>query len=56
MKLIKITTNKFDVNIDLAYAKTSNFTGKTIYKNANCYIHRDAIDNLNKAIITNYYY
>ena len=50
MKLIKITTNKFDVNIDLAYAKTSNFTGKKIYKNANCYIHKDAIGNLNKAI------
>ena len=28
MDLIEITEKKYDVNIDLAYAKNTNFTGK----------------------------
>ena len=50
MNLVEITNNKFDVEIDLAYAKTSNFTGKRIYINSKCYIHIDAIGNFKKAI------
>ena len=45
MNLIEITTNEFDVTINLAYAKSSNFTGKKIYKNSRCYLHKDAINN-----------
>ena len=30
MNLIEITTNEFDVTINLAYAKSSNFTGEYI--------------------------
>ena len=50
MNLIEITTNEFDVTINLAYAKSSNFTGKKIYKNSRCYLHKDAINNLTNAI------
>lgn len=51
MNLIEITNNKFDVNIDLAYSKTSNFTGKKIYIRSKCYIHNDAIKNFKRAIL-----
>ena len=50
MNLIEITTNEFDVTINLAYAKSSNFTGEKIYKNSRCYLHKDAINNLTNAI------
>ena len=50
MNLIEITTNKYDVLIDLAYAMDNNFTGKKIYKHSKCYIHRDTLPYLKSAI------
>ena len=35
MKLIEITEKKYEVNIELSYAKNNNFTGKKIYKKIN---------------------
>ena len=32
MKLIEITEEIYDVSIELAYARSDNFTGKNIYK------------------------
>jgi len=50
MKLIEITEDKYDISIELAYAKTNNFTGKKIYKHNKCFIHQDALPKLLSAI------
>ena len=42
MNLIEITEKKHKVIIELAYATKNNFTGKKIYKNNKCFIHKDA--------------
>ena len=50
MKLIEITEEKYEVNIELSYAKSDNFTGKKIYKKNRCFIHKDALPKLELAI------
>ena len=50
MKLIEITEEIYDVSIELAYARSDNFTGKKIYKNNKCFIHEDALPKLLSAI------
>ena len=50
MDLIEITEKKYDVNIDLAYAKNTNFTGKNIYLQNKCFLHKDAMPKLILAI------
>jgi D-alanyl-D-alanine dipeptidase len=50
MKLIEITENRYDVSIELEYAKKDNITGKEIYKHNRCFIHKDAEQKLLSAI------
>lgn len=49
-KLIEITQDQFDVELDIRYATTNNVTGQKIYDNARCYLHPDAVLCLKKAI------
>lgn len=48
--LTQITTEKYDVFIDIAYAKAGNFTGAPVYAAAKCYLHVDAAAALEKAV------
>ena len=50
MKLIEIKEDKYDVNIELLYAKSNNFTGNKIYLKSKCYLHKDALPKLLSAI------
>lgn len=50
MNLIEITEKKYNVYIDLAYGKNSNFTGKKIYLQNKCFIHKDTLPKLISAI------
>ena len=50
MKLIEITEDKYDISIELEYAKNINVTGKKIYKNNKCFIHKDTLPKLLSAI------
>ena len=50
MDLIEIALPTYDVVIDLAYAPSGNVTGAPIYRQARCYLHREAADCLAKAI------
>lgn len=51
MKLIEITEKKYKLSLDLAYAKNTNFTGKKIYLKKKCFLHKDALPKLEKAIL-----
>jgi D-alanyl-D-alanine dipeptidase len=50
MKLIVISSPDFDVDIDIKYATSDNFTGTPIYKAAKCFLNADAADCMQKAI------
>lgn len=51
MDLVTITSQDFDVKIDLKYATGDNFTGKPVYrKDAPCYLHAVAAECLKKAV------
>lgn len=50
MELIEISAPDFDVDVMLSYATSQNFTGKSIYRNAVCYLHVDAAAALQRAI------
>lgn len=50
MDLVEITRPVFDVDIALAYATADNFTGKPVYRNPVCYLHRQAAEVLGDAI------
>ncbi|MBL0318892.1 MAG: D-alanyl-D-alanine dipeptidase [Alphaproteobacteria bacterium] len=50
MNLIAIKKPEFDIELDLVYATSSNFTGMPIYRRADCYLHIDAAAALQKAI------
>lgn len=39
-----------NVFVDLRYAGENNFTGKKIYDSAQCYLHKDAVAGLKKAV------
>ncbi len=48
--LVEITTDKYDVDLCLAYATTNNFTGEQVYLKPRCFLHQEAIEPLEKAI------
>ncbi len=50
MNLIPIFAPAFDVDIDIKYATSDNFTGKPVYKAAKCFLHEEAAEKLQKAI------
>ena len=50
MSLLPIIAAEHGVDIDLAYATVNNFTGKSIYRQARCYLHTDAAAALERAV------
>ena len=51
MSLVEITPDRYDVKIELKYATADNFTGQPVYRSsANCYLHSDAANALNRAV------
>ena len=50
MSLVPIAAPKFDVDVDLRYATSENFTGKPVYANAQAWLHADAAQALARAI------
>ncbi|MCK4939215.1 MAG: D-alanyl-D-alanine dipeptidase, partial [Rhodospirillaceae bacterium] len=44
--LVEITEHEFDVELDLKYATSDNFTGKPVYGRAQCYLHEVAAHHL----------
>lgn len=50
MSLVRITPDLYSVDIALAYATSQNVTGRPIYAQAPCYLHRDAAAALGRAI------
>jgi D-alanyl-D-alanine dipeptidase len=49
-KLVEITPETHDVDLDIAYATERNPTGRPVYMRAACYLHRDAEEKLRRAI------
>src|ERR1700733_7672758 len=50
MNLVTVSPPEFDVDIDIRYATSDNFTGKPVYKNAHCLLHAEAAGAFQKAI------
>jgi D-alanyl-D-alanine dipeptidase len=50
MPLVAITRPLFDVELEIAYATSRNFTGAPIYRRAAAYLHTDAATALQRAI------
>ncbi len=48
--LVTIKPPVFDVDLQIAYARPDNFTGKPVYSQADCYLHEKAAALLLKAI------
>ncbi len=48
--LIQIKQPEFDVEQYIAYATADNFTGKALYNNSDCYLHKNAALLLQKSI------
>ena len=44
--LVAITPPDFDVDVTLAYATDANLTGRPVYRNAECFLHRAAAEKL----------
>ncbi len=44
------TVADLPVFVGLRYATTNNFTGKKIYSSSKCYLHKDAVEGLKKAV------
>lgn len=44
------TVENLPVFVRLRYATDNNFTGKKIYSSAKCYLHKDAVEGLKKAV------
>ncbi len=42
MDIVEIAPPAYDLDLDIAYATTRNFTGAPVYGRAACYLHRDA--------------
>jgi len=51
LDLVAISPPDFDVEVTLAYATDANLTGRPVYRNAECWLHRAAADKLG-AVIT----
>jgi zinc D-Ala-D-Ala dipeptidase len=50
MTLIEISSEKYDVDLDIRYATQNNFTGAPIYKRAVCFLNEEAAEKLSHAI------
>lgn len=50
MTLIAISEIAHNVEIDLRYATSDNFTGQSVYARADCYLHTDAEKCLREAV------
>lgn len=50
MSLVEITRPEFDIDLDIAYATSRNFTGAPIYRRAAAYLHIDAAAALQRAV------
>jgi len=48
--LVAIAPPDFDVDVTLAYATDANLTGRPVYRNAECWLHRAAAEKLAAAI------
>jgi D-alanyl-D-alanine dipeptidase len=48
--LLAITPDRYGVDIDLIYATDRNFTGRPVYRSAECFLHRDAAAALSAAV------
>jgi len=48
--LVTIAPPDFNVEVTLAYATNANLTGRPVYRNAECWLHREAAEKLDKAI------
>ena len=48
--LVKITEKEFGVELNIRYATNNNVTGKSFYKNSNCYLHYEAAKILKKSV------
>jgi D-alanyl-D-alanine dipeptidase len=48
--LVEIAPPDFDVDVTLAYGTTANLTGLPVYRNAECWLRREAADALASAI------
>ena len=44
--LVEIAPPDFDVDVTLAYATDANLTGRPVYRNAECWLQREAADKL----------
>lgn len=51
MSLVEITEQTHPVKFELLYATDKNFTGKTIYKNARCFLHEKAMPLFEKVVL-----
>jgi D-alanyl-D-alanine dipeptidase len=50
MELVEITPASHDVSLEIAYATARNVNGRPVYRRAACYLHRDALARLERAI------
>ncbi len=50
MSLVALTQPAFDIDVDLAYATSNNFTGKPVYRRAAAFLHPVAAEHLQRAI------
>jgi len=50
MSLVKITKKLYPIETEILYATEKNFTGNKIYKNNDCYLHKEAIPFFEKSI------
>jgi D-alanyl-D-alanine dipeptidase len=50
LDLVAIAPPDFDVDVTLAYATEANLTGQPVYRNAECWLHREAAEKLTAAI------
>ena len=48
--LVEIAPPDFDVDVTIAYATDANLTGRPVYRNAECFLHRAAAEKLQAAI------
>lgn len=51
MPLVEITEKSHPIQLELRYASENNFIGKVIYKNAFCFLHKNAMPMFEKAIV-----
>lgn len=49
-ELVEIVAPGFDVEFDIAYAGSHNFTGTPVYSRPACYLHKDAAQLLARAV------